>query len=300
MRVYLAHHMINNLINKIGLGCVTFGREIDQTESFKILDKAYECGITFFDTASAYGEGSSETIVGNWITSRRPFPDSLIVATKMLPPFDPESITRSVEMSMKRLKTTTIDLLYLHRWDQTLETPGPLVALDQLICNGQVRMIGASNFTYQPLKDVLNHQQEKKLQIFRYVQNNHNLAVSNIDPEFKDLCELHRIEIITYSPLGAGFLTGKHQQGVKPGSRFDLLPAHQQIYAGSFAQRRLKKLLEVADRIGSTPSHLALAWALHEPGISKVLIGARNIGHLEQAISALAFNDAGIFAELVS
>lgn len=300
MHVYLAHHMINNHTNKIGLGCVTFGREIDQTESFKILDKAYGCGITFFDTASAYGEGASETIVGNWISSRRPPPDSFIVATKILPPFDPGGIAKSVYESMKRLNTNTIDLLYLHRWDQTIETPGSLAAFDQLLGNGQIRMLGASNFTSQQLRKALYHQQQEGFQPFRYVQNNHNLAVSDIDNDFRDICVKNGIEIISYSPLGAGFLTGKHQKGVIAGSRFDLLPAHQSIYFEAASQSRLEKLREVAGRIGCTPSHLALAWALHQPGISKVLIGARNIGHLEQAITALAFNDINIFAELES
>jgi len=286
--------------NTIGLGCVTFGREIDQTSSFKILDHAYACGITFFDTAAAYGDGASETIVGDWVSSRRHAAGSIIVATKILPPFDTETIVKSVNGSLKRLRTNTIDVLFLHRWDPTFETPASFAALDQLLRNGKVRMPGASNFTSHQLRNTIYQQQQEGFQPFRYVQNNHNLAISDIDNDFRDICVKHEIEIVTYSPLGAGFLTGKHQQGVIGGSRFDLLPAHQNIYFQESAQRSLAKLQEVAVRIGCTPLHLALAWALHQPGISKVLIGARTIGHINQAISALAFNDADIFAELES
>lgn len=201
---------------------------------------------------------------------------------------------------MKRLRTNTIDVLFLHRWDPTFETPASFAALDQLLRNGKVRMHGASNFTSHQLRNTIYQQQQEGFQPFRYVQNNHNLAVSDIDNDFRDICVKHEIEIVTYSPLGAGFLTGKHQQGVIGGSRFDLVPAHQNIYFQESAQRSLAKLQEVAVRIGCTPSHLALAWALHQPGISKVLIGARTIGHINQAISALDFNDADIFAELES
>ena len=282
----------------IGLGCVTFGREIDQSESFNILDYAFARGINFFDTASAYGDGASENIIGKWISSRRPPAGSVIIATKILPPFDPHSIIDSVSKSQERLGTHGIDILYLHRWDPTFETTASLETFEDLIRKGQIGKLGASNFTSEQLKRALHLQQLEGFETLHFVQNNRNLAVSDIDNDFRSICIQHEIEIITYSPLGAGFLTGKHLQGVIAGSRFDMLPAHQNIYFQETAQKRLSKLLEVAARIDCTPSHLALAWALHQPGISKVLVGARSVQHINQAIAALDFNDPTIFSEL--
>src|SRR5690606_35811379 len=99
---------MNNPLSKIGLGCVTFGREIDEPASFAVLDHAYANGITFFDTAAAYGGGASETILGKWMAKRGKTSPALTVATKVLPPFDSEHIAASVEQSLARLQCHVI------------------------------------------------------------------------------------------------------------------------------------------------------------------------------------------------
>ncbi|MEQ1853064.1 MAG: aldo/keto reductase, partial [Chthoniobacteraceae bacterium] len=109
-----------------------------------------------------------------------------------------------------------------------------------------------------------------------------------------------QIAIVTYSPLGAGFLTGKHQRGVAPGSRFDLVPGHQDVYFHESAYRRLARLEAVAARTGLSQAHLALAWALHQPGIASVLIGGRTPAHLDQALAAEALDDPALFVELAA
>jgi len=144
----------------------------------------------------------------------------------------------------------------------------------------------------------LRRQKAKGFTPFSFVQNNHNLAVSDLTPEFRQICMDHAISIVTYSPLGAGFLTGKHQQGVEAGSRFALVPGHQDVYFHEASYKRLKRLQEVAARTGHAPAHLALAWALHQPGVTSVLIGGRTPSHLDQAFAAEAFNDPALFAEL--
>lgn len=284
-------------ISSIGLGCVTFGREIDQAASFAFADRAQELGVTFFDTAVAYGAGASETILGAW-QAVRPSSKSVLLATKLLPPFTPEKINEMVEQSMKRLGITVIDLLYLHRWDETYETPESLDTLDRLVRDGKVRALGASNFTAERLAHSLKRQKAKGLTPFTFVQNNHNLAVSDLTKEFRQVCTDNNISIVTYSPLGAGFLTGKHQQGVEAGSRFALIPGHQNVYFHEASYKRLKKLQEVSARTGHSMPHLALAWALHQPGVASVLIGGRTPAHLDQAFAAEKLNDPAIFAEL--
>jgi aryl-alcohol dehydrogenase-like predicted oxidoreductase len=262
----------------IGLGCVTFGREIDEAASFALLDHALERGMRHFDTAAAYGGGASETILGKWLASRKP--QGITVATKILPPYNRIDITGS----MKRLGVEQIDLLYLHQWHETA------LQLDSALDGLAVKQLGASNFTLEQLRAAGPR--------IRVVQNNHNLAVSDVSDEFRDHCPAKDISIVTYSPLGAGFLTSKHRNGVQTGSRFEIIPGHQQVYFHESAYQRLAKLEDVAKRTGHSQAHLALAWALHQPGIDTVLVGGRSPAHLDQAFAALEFDDAAILTEL--
>jgi aryl-alcohol dehydrogenase-like predicted oxidoreductase len=266
--------------SRIGLGCVTFGREIDEAASFVLLDHALERGVTHFDTASAYGGGASETILGKWLASRKP--GGVTIATKILPPYDRIDLTPS----LKRLGVDHIDLLYLHQWhDTALQADAALEKLP-------VKRFGVSNVTLDQLRALGPR--------FRVIQNNHNLAVSDVSDEFRDHCAANDIAIITYSPLGAGFLTGKHQNGVQAGSRFEIIPGHQQVYFHDAAFQRLARLEAISKRTGYSQAHLALAWALHQPGIDTVLVGGRTPAHLDQAFAALDFDDPVLFAELTS
>jgi aryl-alcohol dehydrogenase-like predicted oxidoreductase len=263
---------------RIGLGCVTFGREIDEAASFALLDHAFARGVTHFDTAAAYGGGASETILGKWLASRKP--KGITVATKILPPYDRIDITDS----LRRLDVEQIDLLYLHQWHETALQAG--AALENL----PVKRFGASNVTLEQLRALGPR--------FRVIQNNHNLAVRDVSEALRDYCAANDIAIVTYSPLGAGFLTGKHQNGVQAGSRFEIIPGHQQVYFHDAAYQRLARLEAVAKRTGHSQAHLALAWALHQPGIDTVLIGGRTPAHLDQAFTALDFDDPALLDEL--
>ena len=285
-------------VTSIGLGCVTFGREIDAAASHSLLDHAYAREVRFFDTAAAYGEGASESILGEWLATRRPAPGTVTIATKLLPPYEPARIQESVTRSLARLGVATIDLLYLHRWDATAESHAALAALHALFRAGKVRTLGASNFTMSHLAGALTLQERFGFEPFRVVQNNHNLAVSDVSTQFREFCAARKIAIVTYSPLGAGFLTGKHQRGVSPGSRFALVPGHQDVYFREAAYRRLARLEAVAARTGHSQTHLALAWALHQPGVASVLVGGRTPAHLDQSLAAQALDEPALFAEL--
>ncbi len=264
--------------SRIGLGCVTFGREIGEAASFALLDHAFARGVTHFDTAAAYGGGASETILGKWLASRKP--EGITVATKILPPYDRIDITPS----LRRLGVDQIDLLYLHLWHDTALQAG--AALEKL----PVKRFGASNVTLDQLRALGTR--------FRVIQNNHNLAVSDVTYTMRDYCATNATAIVTYSPLGAGFLTGKHQNGVLAGSRFEIVPGHQNVYFHDAAYQRLARLEAVAQRTGHSQALLALAWALHQPGIDTVLVGGRTPAHLNQAFAALAFDDATLLTEL--
>jgi aryl-alcohol dehydrogenase-like predicted oxidoreductase len=285
-------------VSGIGLGCVTFGREIDETAAHVLLDYAYRRGVSFLDTAAAYGQGASERILGDWLASRRPAAGSVSIATKILPPYEPGKIEEAVSSCLQRLGVPTIDLLYLHRWDATAESPAALAALHSLVQAGKIRLLGASNYSMPQLATALALQERHGFEKFRVVQNNHNLAVSDVSLEFREFCAAREIAIVTYSPLGAGFLTSKHQRGVSPGSRFALVPGHQDVYFHESAYRQLARLEAVAARTRHGQAHLALAWALHQPGVASVLVGGRTPAHLDQALAAQAFDDPALFAEL--
>lgn len=285
-------------LGPIGLGCVTFGREIDEPASFSLMDHAWQRGVRFFDTAAAYGDGASERIVGRWLRARRPASDAPLIATKLLPPYTAERLASGIDASRLRLGADTLDVLYLHRWDASIGDDAVLLALDRQVRDGGVRMLGFSNVTAAQLAPVLQRQSELGLTSFRVVQNNHNLAVRDVDDALRDLCRRHTIAIVTYSPLAAGFLTGKHHAGAAPGTRFAIIPGHQRVYFHDEAYRRLAHLQAVAARTDHAPTHLALAWALHQPEIAAVLVGGRTTAHLDQAFAALDFNDPALFAEL--
>jgi aryl-alcohol dehydrogenase-like predicted oxidoreductase len=287
-------------ISPLCLGSSTFGREIDRTAAFALMDGAVERQINFFDTAATYSAGAAEEIIGAWLASRRPDPAKLMVATKIYPPFTPEAIDQATAASARRLGVETIDLLYLHKWDAGAETPEALTALDGLVKAGRVRSLGVSNFTEPQFRTVLELQKRLGLPAFRLLQNNNNLAVRDVTPELRQLCSDFGVGIVTYSPLGAGFLTGKHRGGVTPGSRFDLVPGHQAVYFKPECERRLARLAEISARTGHPMAHLALSWAMHRSGVVSVLIGGRGPAHLDQAFAALALEAPELWAELES
>jgi len=283
-------------VGSIGLGCATFGREIDETASFAMMDHALARGVTHFDTAAAYSAGGSERIVGAWLASRRP--SSVLLATKLLPPYEPAKLPEQLELSMRRLGVGTLDLLYLHQWHASAEDAALPAVLDGFVRSGKVRALGASNFSATQLAAALRRQTEAGLARFQAVQHNHNFAVSDLTPELLGVCAAHGLAIVTYSPLGAGFLTGKHRDGVQAGSRFAIVPGHQPIYFQERGWRRLERLETVARQSGHSPVQLALSWALHSPQVNCVLIGGRTPAHLDQAFAAERLDEPKLLAEL--
>jgi aryl-alcohol dehydrogenase-like predicted oxidoreductase len=287
MSVPLPPRLAAAFSGRIGLGCVTFGREIDQATAFAVMDRALERGIRLFDTAAVYAAGASERIVGAWRKARAGAPDLPAIATKAFPPYTPEDLERSAAASRERLGGAPIDVLFLHKWDPAVDDPATLRALDRLVREGRVGMIGASNFSASQLERMLEAQAALGLTPTRCLQNNHNFAVRGIDADLRRLAAAHDVALVSYSPLGAGFLSGKHDAGVHPGSRFDLIPGHQAIYFQPNARARLAQLSDLAVRTRRPLVQLALAWALSQPEVATVLIGGRSPAHVDQAFAAL-------------
>ena len=275
-------------VSSIGLGCVTFGREIEEDVSFAVLDRAVDRGITLLDTAAVYGDGASEEILGRWMRRKRAR-DRIVLATKVSGRLTRARIFASVEASLDRLATDRIDLLQAHTWDDETPLEETLEALDQLTRQGKVRACGCSNWGVSELRQALTLAAARGWEPFQSVQPIYNLVDRRIEEELLGFCAEHRLGVLTYSPLGAGFLTGKYRRGapVPAGTRFDVIPGHQDIYFTDDGFRVMEALRSAAGDAGLTMPHLALSWVLRRKGIASVLIGARTPEHVDQTFNAL-------------
>ena len=272
-------------VSSIGMGCVTFGREVDPQSSLLIMDHAFEQGITLFDTAEAYAQGASERVVGEWMKTRHSR-DKVVLATKISGLLTRHRIVASAEASLKRLQTDRIDLLQTHVWDESTPLEETLGALTTLVQQGKVRHIGCSNYSAPQLEAALALSNTAGFSRLVSVQPPYNLVQRNIEADLLPLCAAENIGVISYSPLAAGFLTGKYRQGaaIPSGTRFDVIPGHQDIYFTEHGYQVLEKLDAESEATGQSHVQLALSWVLDQPGITSVLIGARNIDQIDQAI----------------
>jgi aryl-alcohol dehydrogenase-like predicted oxidoreductase len=274
-------------VSSIGLGGVTFGREIDAAASFAVMDRAVERGITLFDTAEAYAGGLSEEIVGQWLAERGTR-DKVVLTTKVRPPLGGSRVLESAEASLRRLGVDTVDLFLLHSWDASAPLDETLEALDTLVRQGKARAVGCSNVAAWQLCKALWRQDLRGWSRMEAVQENYNLVAREIERELMPLCADQEVSIITYSPLGGGFLTGKYtrREAAPAGTRFDVVPGMQPIYMHEAGFRILAGLEAKAAELGTTAPLLALAWALAQPGLTSLLIGARRPAQVDQALEA--------------
>ena len=271
-------------VSSIGLGTVTFGREIDEPASFAVMDRAVARGITLFDTAEAYADGRAEEVIGDWLADRRTR-DKIVLATKVRTPLDRPRILASAEASLRRLRVETIDLFQLHNQDADVPFEETLEALDILVRQGKARFVGCSNFPAWLLCKALWRQDANGWVRMESVQPNYSLVVRDIEQELLPLCADQQVGVISYSPLGGGFLTGKYRRGgdVPAGTRMDIVPLMQPIYFHEAGFRILEGLRDKAAELGIHMALLALAWVMTGPGITSVLIGARSPEQVDQA-----------------
>lgn len=276
----------------LSLGCVTFGREIDEATSFAILDHATDRGMNLLDTAAVYGGGQSEMIVGRWLAERR-CRDRVLVQTKLLPPLNGRHIAESLEASLRRLQADHVDLLLFHAPDPQTPIAESLEAIGTAIRAGKVRVAGCSNFSADQLRAALDAADAGALPRLGVTQFNYNLAVRDAEDGLFPLCRERGVGVQTYSPLGAGFLTGKYDPGARDlpaGSRFDVVPGHRDIYFHADKFDVARRLRELALRTGVPLPQLAVAWVLKNPHVDTVLVGARTSDHVDSAVAALSLD----------
>ena len=293
-------------VSPLCLGTMTFGEAdagsfmhqvgCSEAESFAIMDAAINAGINFFDTADVYGQdGLTERVIGKWLTQSKKR-DSLVLASKFRfrmgdgPNAGGASryrIMRCVEDSLRRLQTDRIDLYQIHMQD--IETPEEetLRALDDLVHQGKVLYIGASNYAAYRLTDSLWTSRAHNLHRFVTLQAQYSLVVRDIELEHIPACRKEGVGVLPWSPLAGGFLSGKYQDSKAPeGSRM----AKWQERYGKMATPRnfevIKLLEQAAKELSTTSAAVALAWLLAKPQVTSVIFGARSVKQLEDNVQA--------------
>ncbi len=223
-------------VSSICLGTMTFGSSTNKKEAFKIMDKAYERGINFYDTAEIYpvppkstSAGDTEKIVGQWLQTKKR--DSIILATKVagaasgwfVPPIrhgltaiDSFHIKKAVEESLQRLHTDYIDLYQMHWPDTIVPIEESLKAFDELVREGKIRYIGTSNDSAYGLTKANEIAKYKNLARFQSIQNNFSLLNPRFLDELANVCRRENISLLPYSPIGGGVLSGKYNNKFYP------------------------------------------------------------------------------------
>jgi aryl-alcohol dehydrogenase-like predicted oxidoreductase len=285
-------------VSVIGLGCNNFGGRIALSASRLVVDKALECGVTFFDTADIYGNaGGSEAILGEILGARR---QDIVLATKFGMVMDEERrlkgasrryIMRAVEDSLRRLRTDWIDLYQLHETDPLTPIEETLRALDDLIRQGKVRYVGCSNL---PAWQVVEAQWTSKslgLNAFVSSQDEYSLLVRGIERELVPAAEAYGLGIIPYFPLASGLLSGKYKPDapLPAGTRLASTQRLADRYLTDENWAKVERLERFCAERGRTLLELAFAWLLARPQVASVIAGATRPEQVEQNVATAAW-----------
>ncbi|MCK8492819.1 aldo/keto reductase [Spirosoma sp. RP8] len=292
----------------LSFGGNVFGWTADESTSFQLLDAFVAAGFNLVDTADVYSRwvpgnngGESETIIGKWLkqSGKR---DQVVIATKLGAEMAPdkkglskEYVKQAVEDSLRRLQTDYIDLYQTHYDDLNTPVQETLEALDKLINEGKVRVIGASNFTPERLKESLEVSEKLGYAAYQSLQPEYNLYDrQNYETQYEPIVQQYGLSVISYYSLASGFLTGKYR------SEADLSksPRGQGVkkYLDDRGQSILKALDEVAEQYNATPAQVSLAWLMARPGITAPIASATSVDQLHEIAKAaeLKLDEAAI------
>lgn len=283
-------------VSELCLGAMTFGREADEETSRALVDRFLDAGGNFVDTADVYSEGVSEELTGRALGARR---RDVVLATKVRFPMGPGTndwgssrrhIREGCEASLRRLGTDWIDLYQLHCWDPNTPLEETLSTLDDLVREGKVRHIGASNYAGWQLAKALGLAALHHWEPFVSLQPEYSLITRDIERELLPLCREEGLAVLPWSPLGGGLLTGKYRSGeeLPPGTRGGdtEMPITFTYRMNERAWRIIDAVREVSDENGKTCAQIALNWVLHRNGVTAPIVGARNLTQLDDNLGA--------------
>jgi aryl-alcohol dehydrogenase-like predicted oxidoreductase len=300
-------------VSELCFGAMTFGGrgywktigEVEQKDADELVAMAIEGGINFFDTADVYSEGLSEEILGKALGNKR---NDIILATKVRGrtgngPNDiglsRRHIIENCNKSLKRLGTDFIDLYQVHNFDPSSPLEETLRALDDLVRDGKVRYIGASNYSGWQLMKALAVSEKQNLEKFITLQSFYSLIARDLENELVPLCLDQKLGILPWSPLGGGFLSGKYRRGMKrpEGSRRTIVENQFLQFDEDKGFDIVDELEKIAKNHNATIAQAALNYLLRKPAVASVIIGAKR---KEQLIDNLKTSNWEMTAEEVS
>jgi aryl-alcohol dehydrogenase-like predicted oxidoreductase len=288
-------------VSAICLGTMQFGWTADESQSLRILSAAREAGVNFIDTADIYSRwaegnpgGVAEQIVGRWLKESGIARDQVVIATKVrgnmgAGPQD-EGLSRghilsAVENSLRRLRTDVIDLYQVHWPDENVPIDETLRALDDLVQQGKVRYLGASNFPAWRLMQALWSSERGSVARFESLQPHYNLVHRDeFERELAAVCQTYQLAVLPYSPLAGGFLTGKYRR-----NRVANTPraASAERYYTEQNWKLLDVLGDMAKQKQASLAQVALAWLLVDPLVTSTIIGANSLEQLKDNLGAV-------------
>ncbi len=277
------------------LGTMNFGKRTPAAEAERIIHRALERGVTSFDTANAYVDGTSEEILGRALAGRR---DQALVATKVgfgrvqgkPEGLAPDRITAALDESLRRLGMESVDIYYLHVPDHGTPITASLAAVQRALAAGKIRSFGVSNYASWQILEICLACDEAGMPRPILAQQLYNLLIRQLDLEYFRFAAKYALHTTVYNPLAGGLLTGRY--GGTPaeapkGSRFD----KNRLYLGRYWSERMMglaaDLAEIAKAEGMTPVDLAYAWLAQKPEVDSILLGPATVEHLDQAIDAV-------------
>jgi aryl-alcohol dehydrogenase-like predicted oxidoreductase len=283
------------LVSRLCLGTMNFGPETSEEDAFAIMDRALDEDVNFFDTANVYGwrkgEGVTESILGNWFAQGGGRRDKVVLATKvygLMGDWPNENrlsalnIRRACEASLRRMQTDHIDLYQMHHVDR--DTPWDEIwqAMDLLVQQGKVLYVGSSNFAGWHIVKANEAARRRNSLGLVSEQSLYNLAERSVELEVLPACRDYGVGLIPWSPLLGGLLGGalrKAQEGRSVGE--------QQRRRLEEHRPQVEEYEAFCDELGERPSDVALAWLLHQPGVTAPITGPRTLEQLEQSLRAL-------------
>jgi aryl-alcohol dehydrogenase (NADP+) len=290
-------------VSRICLGMMTYGSKkwrqwvLEEPESRPFIQRAWDAGINFFDTADVYSNGVSEEILGRAVREIGIPREEVVIATKLNGPMGEspnqrglsrKHIRHAIDHSLRRLNMDYVDLYQIHRFDKETPIEETIDGLHDVVKAGKALYIGASSMDAWQFAEYLHTARRLGKTRFVSMQNHYNLIYREEEREMLPLCRHEGIAVIPWSPLARGFLAGNRSAAEKG----ETLRAKTDDFAHKLYYQQadfnvVDRLTEIANKRGVSNAQIALAWLLHQPGVTSPIVGASKAHHLEQAIAAV-------------
>ena len=284
-------------LSRLGLGTMTWGRDTDEIEAADQCRAFLDAGGNFIDTASTYGDGDSERVIGGLIGTlfNR---DEVVIATKAGIGFSDgvrkidasrQSLIAELDRSLARLGSDFVDIWQIHAWDDSTPLDDTLSALDYAYTTGRARYVGISNYSGWQISRAATKQQSNSMKApLTTVQNEYSLLNRKVEEEVLDAAQECGVGFLAWAPLARGVLTGKYRKGVPSDSRGAAphFAKHIEPYLDNRSSRIVEAVAVAAEGLGYSPLEVALAWVRDAPGVTTSLIGARTGAQLRGVLKS--------------